>query len=315
MRLLPILFLSFFFLISNAAAVEDIHQDHIKNFSLQAPEGLSLSGVELYNLAPDSNVSLVLDNYGELYTLQINSTRSFFSWWNFDVSLTNPNGTTEHKTLKSLAPVAYNYDVHVQYFWQGFNNTIDTSYFNIDLYTGVLPLNCMLNEYNPTASKALQFSQISTSSDSYYDLVCYAVNAEEFEKQFNNDPLAPLFELTGDFFSWTWENIIILIEKIPGVGVHLAAVLLLTAMTIDSIIFYTKLLFIDYSETTFLTIEFFILSYSFTKRGTFWTKLKRVVESHVKVVEMTISMAQATVHLFSSIVSTIAAAINALKPV
>ncbi|WP_269849048.1 hypothetical protein [Methanosarcina horonobensis] len=208
-------FFIFIFFTGTAAAVEEITQEHIKSFSLEAPEGLSLSGVELYNLDPNSNTSIVLNNYGEIYTLQINSTKNWGFWWNFDVSLTTPNGSIEHKTLKSGTLTALNYDVHIQYYWQALNSSVETSYFDIDLYTGILPLEATLQDYNPTKTTPLQFSQVSATSTSYYDLICYAVTPEEFEKQLNNDPLAPLTELTGDFFSWSWSMILSFVEKNP----------------------------------------------------------------------------------------------------
>jgi hypothetical protein len=296
--------------------MEVIHEDHhIRYFNLEAPAGKSLSGIELYNLEPNSNVTLQLDNYGEIYTLQINSTKSYASWWNFDVTLTNPNGSIETKNLHSLAPFALKYDLHLQYYWQELNNTIDTSYFDIDLYTGVKPLEAMLNAYNPLQTTALRFSSITTFSSSYYDFAAYAVTEAEFQKQQNNSIFAPIADLTGQFFSWTWDAVLNLISQIPYIGVYLVSILMLTSLTISSIIFYTKLIFIDYSETTFLTFEFFVLSYSFGKSGNFWVQMKRAVNCHIKAIELIINVSQSLISLISPIIISIAQAIQALKPV
>lgn len=311
----PLLFLFVFLVLTVgiSGAVENIEQTHIQHFSLSAPEGMSLSGVEMYDLDPTSNTTILLDNYGELYTLQINSTKDYAFWWNFDISLTSPNGTVQTQHLKSSAPFASDYDLFIQYYWMSINGTYD-SVFDLDLYTGVLPLNCQLNDWNPTKSEALQFSEITADSNSYFDLLVYAVDDEEFAEQLGNDVIANLQEGTGDLFAWSWEMIIAFIEKIPLIGPYLAAILMLTAMTLNCIVFYFDLFFIEYPETTFLTTEFFILSYATTKRGNFWRKLKCVVDCHTKLIEIVISVTRAAVNLFTSIIHAVSNALSAIKP-
>jgi hypothetical protein len=48
---------------------------------------------------------------------------------------------------------------------------------------------------------------------------------------------------------------------------------------------------------------------------TFNGKIKRVVDSHVKLIELTLNTAQAAVNLFSSIVRVVADVIQSLKPI
>lgn len=311
---LPLLLL--IFLIIPASAVETIDGSQVKTFDLAAPEGMSFSGMEIYDLQPNSENKFIFDAYGKAYTLQVNSTKSW-GWWTFDLSLEHPNGTVETKTLSSLAPAATDWDLHVQYYF-----TAVDSAFDLDVYAALLPLSATLGTSNPTKSDILQFSGISGSSSSTFDFKLYAVTHEEFQKQQNNEFLKQFDPIVEDAKSalwgalnWAWDGVLLFIEKIPFIGGHLAALLLISSMTISSIIFYTKLLFIDYAETTFLTFEFFILSYSFTKRGTIWAKLKRVVDSHIKAIEITISIAQAAVNLFSSIAGTVAKIVQALKPI
>lgn len=164
-------------------------------------------------------------------------------------------------------------------------------------------------------SDVLQFSEIEATSTSYFDIICFAVTHEEFQKQVNNELLAPITEGLKNAFAWTWDAIVATISKIPYIGEHLVSILQITALTISSIIFYTNLLFIEYAETTFLTIEFCILSYSFSKKGTIWTKFKRVIDSHIRLVEITLNVSKTAVNLFSSLVSAVANIIQAIRPI
>lgn len=299
----------FFFLIAPAGAVEEVTQTHIKTFDIPTTQDLSISGLEMYDLDPNSNTSFVFNSYGKLYYLNVTSSKSW-GWWDFDLSLTNPNGTVETKHLQTLAPAALDWDFYLQYYFVG-TDTV----FDLDVYAALLPLSANLSTPNPTLSDVMQFSNVACNSSSYFDTKLYLTTQEEFEKQKEQAISLQLQEAASDVFSWSWNTLLSFIEKIPLVGGHISAILVLTTMTISSIIFYTKLLFIDYSETTFLTIEFFILSYSFTKKGTFWSQIKRVVDTHVKLIEIIISTAQAAVNLFSSIVQMVTSIVNSLKPV
>lgn len=311
---LLLLLLCFCFLSGLAGAVENLNQSHIKHVTFSAPSGSSLSGVEMYDLDPNSNTSIILNNYGQIYNLQVNATKNYLFWWNFDISLTSPNGSVQTTTLRSSAPFANNYDLFIQYYWMTKNGTFDTI-FDLDLYTGLLPLNCMLNDWNPLHSQALQFTEITADSDSFYDICVFAVTNEEFAKQESNSITGSLSEGVKDLFSWSWDMIVDFIGSIPYIGSYLASVLLITAMFISGLIFYLKLLFIDYPETTFLTSEFFILSYAFSKKGSFWRKINSIVNIHIKIIELCISVSQALVNLFSSLVQMVASILFGLKPV
>lgn len=331
LKKLLLIFLFLIFATYPAGAVEEINQDHIKALELDSPTDLFFTGIELknINIEEDSNVNLTLNKYGETYLLNVSAHRSYLSYCQFDITLTNPNGSIETKHLSNVAPFANDYALHIQSYWWEVNSSLSQA-LDLKLYTSLLPLKAQLTymgspwsngTYFPSDTPDLgdytviPFSHIGIVSDSYFDTTIYACTPEELADQQNNDILASWSNAAGDFFTWSWSNLLTFVEKIPLVGGHISAVLVLTTMTLSSIIFYTKLLFIDYSETTFLTIEFFILSYSFTKKGTFWTQIKRVVDCHVKIIELTIDTAQAAVNLFTSIINAVASIIQALKPI
>lgn len=312
------LLLAFFLLFTGtAAAVEEIEQDHIKTFSIEAPDGLTFTGVSISNIDPNSNTTVYLDSYGDIYTLNVNSSKSYLSKWNFDISLTSPNGSVQYTSLSSIAPLAFDYDLEIQYFWDSSFDNI----FDIDVYTGILPLSATLTTGDPTVSanlpeyQTLQFINVAVTSSNYFDLVLYAATYEEYLEQANNNLWAPAEEYVSDTFSWAWDMVLSFVEKIPGVGPYLASVLEIAALAIDAIIFYFDLLLIDYPETTFLTVESFVLASAFCRRGNFWTKINRVCNAHLKIIELFIHLVEAGVNMISKIISAVADAINALKPV
>lgn len=303
------LLLIFIFSTGTAAAVEEITQDHIKTFTVQAPDGLMFSGFTASNLEADTNNTYILDAYGKIYTLYVNCSKSY-GWWTFDLALENPNGTIETTQLDTFAPLATDYDVHLQYYFLEGDST-----FDLDIYTALIPLSATFLTSDPTASSVISFSDISASSTGYFDLVLYAVTEEEFQEQVDNALGLQLEYAVGEVFAWTWDMVLVFVGKIPGVGPYLASVLEISAITLDAIIFYFDLLLIEYPETTFLTVESFILASAFCRRGNFWVKINRVCNSHIKLIELFIDLVQAGVNIISRIISAVADAINALKPV
>jgi len=316
------LLLSFLLLTGTAAAIEEIKQENVYSFDLSTPDGLVLSGMTAEDITPDANSTFVLNAYGDEYTLYVNSTRTLHANWLFDIKLRSPNGSIETTQLKTIQPFATNYDIHLQYYALEWD-----SVFDIDVYTGILPLSASLQAQSSTGADyaallpgsstytTTAFSQISGTSTQPMTVTLYAYNQEEFEDQLYGDLSTALYDAVGDAFSWSWDMVLAFVEKIPGVGPYLASILIIAALTIDSIIFYVDLVLIEYPETTFLTVESFILASAFTRKGKFWTKINRVCEAHVKIIEFSISLIESGVNIFSKIVGAIASIISALKPI
>ncbi|MDD3043504.1 MAG: hypothetical protein PHW56_11350, partial [Methanosarcinaceae archaeon] len=251
-------------------ATTEIKNDHIKSFDLNAPEGLGLSGFIASDFSPNSNTSFRFDQYGKTYYLDVNSSKNI-GWWTFDITLTYSNGTTEYIQLESLQPFATDYDLHFQYY----PGNLEFDFIDVDVYTGILPLKASFEAQSSAGLNyshllpadmvynANAFSNIAGYSSSFFDLKLYACTPKDFKDQ-NKSPFNIPDDPLEKIFSWTWDKIISFVGVIPFIGPYLASVLEIAALSIDAIIFYFSLLFLEYSETTFLTIEFFILSYSFT---------------------------------------------------
>jgi len=307
-RIFLFLFLLLTLSIAPASAVEEITKEGIKTFNIEAPDGYSLSGMEIYDLPANSNNTFQFDAYGKTYTLQANSTKSW-GWWNFDLTCIYPNGTVETKHLESLAPAALDWDLHVQYYFQ----TVD-SVFDLDVYASLLPLSASFG--TATNSEILQFSSVSGSSSDPFDLKLYATTQEEFEQQANLDLGLSVSTLIDNVFSWTWSALLSFVGLIPYVGEDLVTAILFASYIIDEIFFYFNLLFIEYIETTLLSIEFFVLVYSITRTKTKSpVKLvKNVVEDHTKVAHAIVSTVILAINLVLSIIRTISDAVQGMKP-
>ncbi|AKB41347.1 hypothetical protein [Methanosarcina mazei] len=296
--------------VSPASAVTEIHEEHIKTFSLNAPDGLSFTGMEIYDLPPNSNNTFLFNSYGKTYTLKVNSTKSW-GWWTYDLSLQNPNGTIETKQLETLAPLATDWDLHVQYYFLS-----GDSVFDLDVYTALMPLSATLGTNNPTTSEILQFSGISGSSTAYFDMVLYATTDEEFEEQAKNALGLQLSHAVGEIFTWTWKAVLSFVGLIPYVGDDLVTAILIASYIIDEVFFYFNLFFIEYIEATILTLEFFIFSYAIinNRRRQPVNIVRAVVEYHVKAWTFIIGITLMAINLVLSIIVAVASAVNGLKP-
>ncbi|AKB74324.1 hypothetical protein MSLAZ_1063 [Methanosarcina lacustris Z-7289] len=297
--------------IPTASAVSEIQQNHIKNFGLTAPEGLSFSGMEIYNLPANSNNTFLFNSYGKIYTLNVNSTKSW-GWWTYDISLQNPNGTIETKKLETLAPAVSSWDLHVQYYFLS-----GDSVFDLDVYTALLPLSATFSTISPTTSSTLQFSGISGSSTEYFDMVLYATTDEEFAEQSENSLGLSLSYAVGEVFSWTWDAVLSFVGLIPYIGDDLVTAILIASYIIDEIFYYFNLFFIEYIETTILTLEFFLITYSLhrTRTKSPVKMLKNVVSDQIAMLEWILQKAKLAIDLLTTIIRTIADIVQSLKPI
>lgn len=297
------------------SAVEEIEQENVKTFSLEAPEGLTFSGIDLSNIDANSNTTIYMYQSQGTYTFQINSTKTYGTYFTWNITVTSPNGTVQSKELSTVALLNNNYDLHIQHYYTLWNETLIDESYDVDLYATLTPLSASFNFISPEGYVVESFYKVSTDSDSYYDIILYAVTGEELQDQQENKIFAPITEALSDAFKWSWDAVVSTIGKIPYIGGYLSGILILTALTIDSIIFYGNLFVVQYIETTILTFEFFVLCYAFTRKGRLWVKLKKVVDCHIRLIEFVLNVGEKLINGFTKIVSTIAQIIQALKPI
>lgn len=311
-------------MVAPAAAVTTYRDTGVTSFYLEAPTNGVISTVNLDNIPPNFDAVVEFDAYGEIYEFSISNTKSY-GYWVFDISLVYPNSTVATTTLKSFQPFATNTDVKIQYFGQ---REID-AIWDVDVYVGLLPLTAsFVRPYsNPDAVGGnfpenllytrLKYSRVSGTCTQPVDFKAYISTEEEFQKQQAEDLAYSIKESFELFFSWTWEAVLSFVEMIPGVGPYFAMTIELVVALVDDLFFYIKLFFIDYLETTLLTLEFFILAdalINVSKRASIMTFVERIVSNHVKVITFVGGVILAAVSLVPMIVETVTRIVDALKP-
>lgn len=317
-------------MVSPAAAVTTYRETGITSFDVEAPKNGVIATVNLDNIPANFVANVEFDAYGEIYLFEIVNTRPELlgvptGYWIYDISLTYPNSTVATATLKSFQPLATDTDIKIQYFGQRELDAI----WDVDVYVGLLPLTAsFVRPYsNPDAVgenfpenllyTRLAFSRVSGTCTQPVDFKAYISTEEEFKKQQAEDLAYSIKESFELFFSWTWDAILTFVEMIPGVGPYFAMTIELVVVLVDDLFFYIKLFFIDYLETTLLTLEFFILAdalINVSKRASIMTFVERIVSNHVKVITFVGGVILAAVSLVPMIVETVTRIVDALKP-
>ncbi|WP_440947889.1 hypothetical protein ACSAZL_06490 [Methanosarcina sp. T3] len=326
-----ILFILLAAALPTASAVQEIEVEDSEYFSLDAPDGLCISGFDADHISPDFNYSTVMNSYGEIYTLNITGYKNWYGRWYFDISMLYPNGTTVNKSLSTTAIASRTCDISVQYALSNTEYYSDLEWANVDVYVGLLPLTASFT--NPVSGDInsslagifddeyyytrLKFSHITYTCDSPADLTIYCSTDEEFQDQVNEDITAYAKELAGNYFDWTWDAILSFVELIPYVGDDLVTAMLIASYIIDEVFFYFNLLFIEYVEATLLTLEFFIFSYAIinNKRRQPVNIVKAVVEYHMAAWSFIIGIALMAINLVLSIIVAVANCVLGLKPI
>lgn len=305
------LFLLLAVLIAPAAAAEELCFVNSRIVSVDAPEDMVISSLKISNLPPGGNISLNLNAYGQLYLLQV-TTHKDWGWWNFDVSCTYPNGTTASQHLSSLQPFAGDYDLTLQPYWiPGSGDWL----FDIDINVALLPLTATFQDsYNPTKVQVLAFSQVLGTLTEPGDVIVYLASRDEFEDQQKNNPITPIIDGAKTFFAWSWDALMDWIGKIPGIGPLFVSGIEITVTIVTEIVWWFYVAF-QYRNLLILLVEFWIISDALSNTKSLFALLRRIVQNHIRIAEGIIWLTETTVGLILKVVQTVAAAVNALKPI
>jgi hypothetical protein len=326
-RILALCFLLLCFT-SVAVATESFTKDNTQYLNYEVADGYVISNVYIDNIKPDFNCTAELDSFGETYILMVNCTKSW-GWWYYDISLKDPNGNIETTTLKSLQPYATDTDVKIQYFTYWLDN-VDFVGLDVDVYVGILPL--VASFTNPVSSDSdmgellnstdltytrLSYSNAKITCNQDFDAEIIYVTPAEFQGQIDESILEMISGSTELFFDWAWDSILAFVEMIPGVGPYLASALEMSAFIVGEVFFYLDLLFIEYPETTILTIEFLILAATILKtdkKSSIWDMAETYISMHKAVIEFFYNFAIRTIELLVKIVQMVADIVGAIKP-
>lgn len=310
------------FLISPVQAVETYHLGEVEQYNVFAEDDTLITSVFLNDIKPNFCSQTIFDAYGEQYVFNIEGAKSW-GYWTFDISLTYPNLTVANTTLKSFQPFASDTDIKVQYFYPEFD-----SVFDVDVFVGLLPLtasfvvpadvNSEIGKLGlPSGSyQRIAFNRVSGNCTQPVNMKVYFATREEFEAQRAESVKEMITGSTKLFVRWGWDAVLAFAGKIPGIGPYLITTLDVGATLVDSIFFYFRLIFVDYLETTLISIEFFILSDALisTKRGGINRLVNKIISNHVRVIEFSIDLLTRTISIVIETVRAIAAIVNAIKP-
>ena len=313
-------------MVSPAAAVTTYRETGITSFDVEAPKNGVISTVYLNDIPHNFDATVYFDAFGELYVMDITGTKQY-GYCYYDISLTYPNSTVVTKSLKSLQPFSTDTEIKIQYFYDGIYEL--DSIFDVDVYVGLLPLTASFERPYSNSDVVgpnfpedllytrLPYSHVYGSCTQPFNLMMYFSTDDEFKKQQDEDFKERITGSAKTFFQWTWDAILTFVEMIPGVGPYFAMTIELVVVLVDDLFFYIKLFFIDYLETTLLTLEFFILAdalINVSKRASIMTFVERIVSNHVKVITFVGGVILAAVSLVPMIVETVTRIVDALKP-
>jgi len=319
----------------HASAVDTINLDDVTTFGYTvADEEHLISSVNLNNMPQNSNATLYLDAYGDMFVLNVNNSFSGYGgtgWWTFDISLVSPNGSVSNIHKTEFYPYAKDADVKIQYFYRQLDTITD-----IDIYLGLSPLivhfespitflnaGIALPNVYPDGYDGeyvmLAFYSVQGTSTEPVDFKVLVSNQEEFEGQQNNSLWEQITGSVGttldDVWGWTWNAVVVFIGKIPVIGPYLEISLTIAGMIFGEIAFYFNLLIIENWYIFFMVIETVILGDAIINTRTFWALLQRTFDNHMKAIKFALYIFDFMIGLWTKLVSTIAWIVQALKPV
>lgn len=318
MKLQPLLLclLILFSSIAPAMALTQVTRNDVTSWNIAATNGTNcIASLEFNDLDPNHDVNMIFNHYGEIFTLDITCVKTW-GYWNYNISLTYPNGTTVSENLKSFQPFATDADIKVQSYWQTVDNVLD-SILDVDVYVGLMPLTASFGDVALPDYTDIAFSQVSGTSSVPGDLLVFLVNKEEFEEQVSDDPLGALYGLADSIFAWAWSSVVTWLSQVPGIGPYIVPTLNFAGILVDDLLWYANLLFIEYPETTLMSIEFYIIASVIVKtkrRANLAVMLDRIVQKHVAVIEFFYGLLLGVFNMISGLLSAIANIVNSLKP-
>jgi hypothetical protein len=225
-----------------------------------------------------------------------------------------PNGTVEYYRIKSdFKPLAGNADINIQTYLS--SQAASLLGLDVDVYIGLLPLSATFSEIS-LFGEVVAFSDVQCSCNNEFDFEATYVDWEEYA-EIEETAIKNFFSSTDEIFSWVFSSILSFVEMIPGVGPYLATALEMSAAIIGEVFFYLDLLFIEYPETTLMTIEFFILGATLLKtkkNGNMWDMFEIYISLHRSVIEFFYNFAVRTIEMLVDLIKMVASIVSSIKP-
>lgn len=300
--------------ISPVSAYFESEFDDVSAFNISTIDGYTMTEIRIDNLEPGQAVYLDLTSYNESYIFQITSTHDYGIWWSWHVDCTYPNGTTLSDSYSTSSLIG-DYDIDIQAYWGDINTIL-----SMNLYASLKPLEIVKSDIRPFYTP-VAFSNIAgyVSPGDFDNVRVFHVTYEEFEGIWGNDLLQAITGTisTGlsNLFAWSWDMVLGFAAAIPFVGDYLETALILIAIIFGEIAFWFNLIFIEYPDLTFMTIEFYIIADAIMHGRSVPAIIKRIFRTHMKIINFMIDLPERLANLIMTVVKGIANIIQALKPI
>ena len=240
--LLAIAAVLFFLTMPPVSAVEMRAMD-IPSYSFDAPAGTAIYQILVDQLPMGANQSHTFKCGDATYFLKIETSNPYSIYYDFDISFTFPNGSTQklHKSVTRMPGAGYKTNIQPVYTQA---ETLSFVVWTIDLEVGTSnqsvkadintgPAGWSPSDAIPFTSAAGEFGNHKTN------VFLYDMSISDFQNHVvKYDPVFGLSNLGSTVFQWTWETVLGFINQIPGIGPQLSTILELTAAIIAEIVFW-----------------------------------------------------------------------------
>lgn len=320
-----LLFIAFLCLTATASAEESVNYTDVKEFELDAPTGKSITTLRISDIEPPANQQFTFDAYNKTYKMNVSAKKHYSAWWEFDINMTYPNGTTQSKHLEKFAPYNFDYDLQIQYDYDVLKS-IDTA-FDMDIYLGLMPLRASFTTLTSNQSETLNqtipdeyqyyilaFSHVKGTSDKVMDASIEFVTGEEYKAMKEDSLKQRILQAYNGIFTWSWDLVLYGMGKIPFIGDYLEPALKSAGMLIGELLWWFDFLIIRNWYIFLLLIETFILGDAMVNTKSLFGLVKKIGNNHIKLIEFGIMIIQTIADVFMKFLLAIGNLIQSLKP-
>lgn len=301
-----------------AAAYQKDEFQNMAAFHFIPQTGYAVYQVNLFDLDPGTT-HLELTGSEGTYKLDIVATKSSLAWWNFDLTLTYPNSTTDTASIGTWGPLNTDYDLKIQPLTADASDIFDV--LAIQVYCGLIPMNA--NFRGAIYTTVLIFNDIQGTTPGYCDLTVYSDTLEGIRHILNNDLIYilgnTLSNVGGEILYWSVDAVKAAVAMIPGVGEYFVDIIDISAAILYELSWYLWFFLIAEPELTVGFLEFFCIGEAVIAsrggaRGIAFL-LRRVLDNHIRAYHFFLNMFRIMYEMILWVVEAFANVVNALKPI
>jgi len=293
---------------TTTAGSKEFTWQHITNLQFEAPDGLTIFQLDLEDIRINGSQTIVLDAYGKIYTLEINSNPSYLvppaCWQAFYVNLTYPNGTTISKQTSPVLTFSDIYNIRIQSFYsRGTDLTELQLYITLEPKFELSAQTFILNTgIFGDPGYFISFRNVQISSTNEIEKVTITcVTPDELEDIHKNWPR----KWTDQFSEAIWDQFLGLVAQIPVAGEFLADGLNFMAILVGETFYYTKLFLIDNWEITILTFESIAMMYSLANSRDIFRMFRIYIDFHIKTIELSYKLITSAIKLIYELIKAV----------